>query len=70
MGFTFLTQHGKKNTSPSRRSLFTFEKRLLFSIISTGLPGVVLGVLLFGQILIRLITRSRELLYYWSFGSA
>ena len=45
MGFTFLTQRGKKNLA-SQRPLFTFEKRLLFSIISTGLPGVVLGVLL------------------------
>ena len=46
MGFTFLTQHEKKNTSSSQRPLFTFEKRLLFSIICTGLPSVVLGMLL------------------------
>ena len=43
MGFIPLTHLGKKNTRAARRPFFTFEKRLLFSILYAGLPGVVLG---------------------------
>ena len=47
MGFTFQTPLEKKNAKPSPRPFFTFEKRLFFSVLFTGLPGVVLaGVLL------------------------
>src|SRR5205809_2126479 len=47
MGFTFQTPLEKKNAKPAPRPFFTFEKRLFFSVLFTGLPSVVLaGVLL------------------------